>query len=120
MEIKLSKLINANEAFELIKKGNDLNFSLAWKIDDIQEQFSKHVKRFEEGRLKLAKQYGIQNGENYTIPAEKMPEFAKALNEVLDSEIEIEVKLLDFKDLQVINIPKSTTINAIKDFVNRE
>lgn len=83
MKYELFIIVNAFESFKQLQESNEIPFKTAWKIEDIQETFRKHVKRFNDEKNKLIKEFGkpdTKNPEMYMLKPENMTVF----NEKID------------------------------------
>lgn len=85
-----------------IKLPVKINFFLQKNIQVIKEL----AQEIEQARVKIASAYGVlsEDGESYSIPADKTAEVQKELNDLLLLEQEVEIrtfKLDDFSDIDL-------------------
>ena len=85
-----------------IKLPEKINFFLQKNIKVMKEL----AQEIEQARVKIASAYGVlsEDGESYSIPADKTAEVQKELNDLLLLEQEVEIrtfKLDDFSDIDL-------------------
>lgn len=122
--MKLIEIVNAYEALVLIKSSNDLNFSLAWKIEDLIGSMEKHYNRYNEQREKLVKKFGLQNENgSFRIEPENRASFNKEMEELVTSNInfkaEEKISLVELIDAKII-VKKNLNLGALKPFIEQK
>lgn len=107
IKIKVSELLNGSEALQKLA-GTELKARLAWQVGRLLKAADVEIQGFNETRMNLIKKYGEkdENGElitdekdNCKINPESMSDFTNELNELIESEIEINANKIKIDDL---------------------
>ena len=97
IKVKISDLLNSTEALQKLA-GTELKAKLAWQVGRILKSADTEIQSFNDTRMNLIKKYGEKDeaGElvtddsgNCKIPNESLAMFSSELNELIDTEIEI-------------------------------
>jgi len=68
------------------------------------ERISRLIKSIDAERMELVKKYGTKNDQGITVEDDKMPDFTKDFDTILDTEIEIDIKKIAFEQLGNIQL----------------
>jgi len=123
MKLSLDDLINAQESLIKFAK-TDVPVKIAyWLSKDIQK-FNIEFKAFEEARSKLFEKYGKKQvneetkQEQLVIKPENIEIFQKEINELLKTEVEVEVHKIKLESLGEIKL--STFDLGVLQFIIEE
>ena len=123
MKLELYEIVKVFESFNEILKNNNVPFMLAWQIEDIQEPLRKHVKRFNDEKNKIVKEYGKpdeKNPEVFMVVPEKVAVFNEKMDLVGKIPIDIKtngkIKKKDLFDSE-IKISGKVNLKSIKIFI---
>ena len=108
IKVKISDLLNS---VDVLQKLSNQNFKakLAWQVARLIRAAESELQTFNDTRLNLIRKYGEkdENGElitdensNYRIVQSKANDFSNELNELANSEVEINANKLDFALLE--------------------
>lgn len=106
--VKIDTLLNNTELLQKLA-GTKLKAKLAWSISRLLKAAETEIQSFNDTRINLIKQYGEkdENGElitdengNCKIPEESLKEFSAQLNELVNTEVEINANKLSIDDLE--------------------
>lgn len=108
IKVKISDLLNS---VDVLQKLSNQNFKakLAWQVARLIRAAESELQTFNDTRLNLIRKYGEkdENGElitdensNYRIVQSKTNDFSNELNELANSEVEINANKLDFALLE--------------------
>lgn len=123
--ITINDLINSTETLQKLSQ-KDFKAKLAWSIARLLKAAEIEIQSFNDTRMSLIKKYGEKDeqGElitddkgNCKIENDKIEAFTNELNELLNSEIEINANKIDFNLLENIDFTPSD-IAALEPFVN--
>lgn len=107
IKVKISDLLNSTDALQKLA-GTELKAKLAWQVGRILKAADTEIQSFNDTRMNLIKKYGEkdESGElitdekgNCKIPNEVLNEFSNELNELVDSEVEINVNPIAIDNL---------------------
>lgn len=110
--VKLSQLVNSSSALQ--KLGNQpLRGKLAYKVGKVIQEISNELSLYDKARHELLEKYCIkddnneivvyENG-NVQIAKENIPVYTEEINKLNDTEIELNIVLLDLDDFQDIEM----------------
>ncbi len=90
MKVKILDLINAAEAIKTTS-GKELPTKLSYWLSRLTTKIEKPLKTYEEKRMELFKKFGTLDGEKqqYSVPADKLPDFQKEILSLIEIEEEI-------------------------------
>lgn len=123
--ITINNLINSTETLQKLSQ-QDFKAKLAWSIARLLKAAEVEIQSFNDTRMSLIKKYGEKDeqGElitddkgNCKIENDKIEAFTNELNELLNSEIEINANKIDFNLLENIDFTPSD-IAMLEPFVN--
>ena len=125
--VKISDIINSTEILQKLAQQN-FKAKLALSIARLLKQVEAEIQIFNTTRIDLVKKYGIkdENGElitddsgNCTIEDNSLEVFNKELNELLNTEIEINANKIDINLLEECDFTPSE-ITALEPFLKEE
>ena len=108
IKIKISDLLNGTDALKKLSE-TELKAKLAWQVGRILKAADAEIQSFNETRMNLIKKYGEkdENGElitddkgNCKILNDELDEFSNELNELIESEIEINANKISIDSLE--------------------
>lgn len=125
IKVKIAELINSvNTLQQLAQK--DFKAKLAWSIARLIKAAEVEIQSFNEARINLIDKYGAkdENGQliadekgNCTIIPEKVDDFSNELNELLESEIEINANPINMEMLEDLNFTPAE-MAVLEPFIN--
>ena len=107
IKVKISDLLNGTDALKKLSE-TELKAKLAWQVGRLLKAADAEIQSFNEARLNLIKKYGEkdENGElitdendNCKITQESINDFTNELNELVESEIEINANKINIDSL---------------------
>jgi len=99
MLVKLNKLWNSQKALGALNIIKDLPIKTSYWIGKNTKKISREIELIEEKRRDLVKKYGTENEKKETsVPQEKMEEFTKEFYDLLDTEIEVDLRLFNIDE----------------------
>lgn len=99
--MKLITVINMSEAIQALIE-QKLPFQLAYKISNIAEIIEKNQTFWQEKIQEITKKYEVEGIEG--IPQEKVSDFNKDIQELMDVEIGEDIPKLDVKELEGVEL----------------
>ena len=125
--IKMQDLLNSTEILQKLSQ-KDFKAKLAWSIARLLKAAEKEIQEFNETRLNLIKKYGEhdeggdlitdENG-NCKISPESVEQFTSELNELVNTEIEINANKIDIELLENTEFTPSD-MSLLEPFINME
>lgn len=125
--ITINDLLNSVETLQKIAQ-KDFKAKLAWSIARLLKSAETEIQSFNETRMNLIKKYGEkdENGElitdekgNCKIMTENVDTFTEELNELINTEVEINANKIDFNLLENIDFTPSD-MAALEPFIEFE
>ena len=113
--VKISELLNSTETLQKLSQ-KDFKAKLAWSIARLLKAAEAEIQSFNDTRMNLIKKYGEkdENGElitdengNCKINPADIDVFSKELNELIDSEVEINANKIKMDLLENIDFTPS-------------
>lgn len=123
--VKFSDLINSTEVLQKLAR-TELRAKVAWQVSKLLKLAETEMQNFNETRLEVLKKYGEkdENGElitdennNCKIVPSEIANFNNELNELLNTQIEINANKLDIDDLDDINFTPAE-MNTLESFID--
>ena len=123
--VKISDLINSTEVLQKLA-GTSLKARLAWQVARLLKAAEGEIQSFNETRLNLIKKYGVkdESGElitdekgNCQIIPEGIEDFSRELNELIDTNVEINANKISIDDLDNIEFTPSE-MDILKIFID--
>ena len=111
IKVKIADLLNSTETLQKLSQ-QDFKAKLAWSIARLLKSAESEIQSFNETRMNLIRKYGEkdENGElitddknNCKIKNEVIEQFSAELNELINTEVEINANKIDIKLLEDIN-----------------
>ena len=127
IKVKLSDLVNSVETLQKLAQ-KDFKAKLAWSIARLLKSAEAEIQSFNEARLNLIKKYGEkdENGElitddkgNCKINTESVNNFTAELNELMNTEVEINANKIDMALLEDIEFTPSD-MTVLEPYVNMD
>ena len=86
--MKLQDLVVAEQPMARLME-QKMSALTAYRLALIVRQMEPHLAEFKKQRLEIARRYGEEKDGQVTVPEERMAEFLKELQPLLDEEVEI-------------------------------
>ena len=127
IKVKLSDLLNSTDTLSKLSQ-KDFKAKLAWSIARLLKSAEAEIQSFNETRMNLIKKYGEkdENGElitddkgNCKINNEVVEAFSSELNELMNTEVEINANKIDIKLLEDVDFTPSD-MAVLEPFINLE
>lgn len=108
MKITLAEIKSLEESLAKIFN-KEVNIRTAYRLSKLLVKFSEEMKILEDNRIKLVRQYGVEDEKTkqITVPPEKTQEFYKELTSLMQLEIDIDFKPIKLKDFGNIELSAS-------------
>lgn len=106
--VKISELLNSTEVLQKLSR-TDLKAKPSWKVARLLKSADVEIQEFNDTRLKLIQKYGQkdENGElvtdadgNCQIIQESIAQFSSELNELLNTDVEINADRIRIEDIE--------------------
>lgn len=119
MKVKMTNgvvrsLIECLEA--MTEKKVELPVKVWYNLSYTRQKLNEAAKAAESVRLKLVDKYGEENEQTKikTVPNDRMGEFQKEYIELMDTETEVEVRIVQMKDMESV----SETMQGVQGIFN--
>lgn len=136
MKVKLKVLVNLcnrpNEnipsVLEILGSTKGLSSVTAYRISKNIKVITEEEKTYQDTRIKLCKEYAekddkgepiVIDDKKYDISAENLKKFNKELNNLLEEEIDIEIKKLSLHEIDRVGL-SAFELNSIEFMLNLE
>ena len=115
IQVKISDLLNSTETLQKLAQ-KDFKAKLAWSIARLLKAAEAEIQSFNETRMNLIKKFGEkdESGElitdekgNCKIEPDNIEEFSKELNDLIDTEVEINANKIKMDLLENIDFTPS-------------
>lgn len=125
INVKISELLNSTETLQKLSQ-KDFKAKLAWSVARLLKAADSEIQDFNKTRMNLIEKYGEkdENGElvtdekgNCKIEDDMIAEFTSELNELINTEVEINANKIDIELLEDINFTPSD-MTALEPFVD--
>ena len=125
--IKMSDLLNSTEILQKLSQ-KDFKAKLAWSIARLLKEAEKEIQQFNDTRMNLIKKYGERDEAGDLITDEKgnckiqqdvVQQFTDELNELVNTEIEINANKIDIELLEDTEFTPSD-MSLLEPFINME
>ena len=125
IKLTISELLNSTEVLQRLSK-TDLKARLSWQVARLLKAADEEIQSFNETRMNLVKKYGEkdENGElitddqgNCKIPNESTLEFSNQLNELINTEVEINANKIKIADIENLDFTPAE-MNMLEPFVD--
>lgn len=91
-----------------------LNSKDAFDLMNLILEMEKVINSNDNVKMEIAKRYGVPEGEGINIPNEKIPQFKKEIEVLMNNEIEIKYEPMNFKCFDNIKL----TITQVKNMLH--
>ena len=127
IKVKLSDLLNSTETLQELSK-KDFKAKLAWSIARLLKAAEVEIQNFNDTRMNLIRKYGEkdENGElisdeggNCKIEKDKVEVFTNELNELINTEIEINANKIKIELFENTEFTPSEMI-VLEPFIEME
>jgi hypothetical protein len=125
IKVKLSELLNSTETLKKLSQ-KDFKAKLAWSISRLLKAAEQEIQEFNDTRMNLINKYGEKgdNGQlvtdekgNCRIIPENIQEFSNELNELINTEVEINANPIDIELLEDLEFTP-TEMTQLEPFIN--
>ena len=125
--IKMSDLLNSTEILQKLSQ-KDFKAKLAWSIARLLKEAEKEIQQFNDTRMNLIKKYDERDEAGDLITDEKgnckiqqdaVQQFTDELNELVNTEIEINANKIDIELLEDTEFTPSD-MSLLEPFINME
>jgi hypothetical protein len=127
IKVKISDLVNSTETLQKLSQ-EKFKAKLAWSIARLLKAAEAEIQQFNETRMNLIRKYGEKDeqGElitdekgNCKIITESLEQFSNELNELINTEVEINANPLDIELLDDLDFTPSD-MAVLEPFMNME
>ena len=125
IKVQIADLINSTETLQKLAQ-KDFKAKLAWQVARLLKAAEKEIQDFNDTRLNLVKKYGEKDdtGElitdekgNCKIVAEYVSDFTNELNELMNTEVEINANKIMIDQLENLDFTPSD-MSILEPFVD--
>lgn len=123
--VKIADLLNSTDVLQKLAQ-KDFKAKLAWSIARLLRTAEEEIKNFNETRMNLITKYGEKddNGElitddngNCKIVPESIVNFSNELEDLLQTEVEINANKIDIEQIENLNFTPSE-ISVLEPFID--
>ena len=119
MKVKLYEIINASEVLTKIMKST-INLKAAYRIGKIAKKYQAEMEIFQDLRKKLFDKYGeTQDDKSVKIKDDKIPEYQKEMNELLQNDVELDIEPVVISENEKIEISPAELL-LVEKFITIE
>lgn len=127
IKLKLEQLVNSTDVLQKLSKAQ-LKARTALSIARLLKEAERELGVFNETRMSLITEYGEKDENNNLItdadgnckiPNETLAEFSKELQELINTEVEINASKINLSDIDSIDFTPSE-ITALEAFIEEE
>ena len=125
IKVKIADLLNSTETLQKLSQ-KDFKAKLAWQVARLLKNAEGEIQSFNETRMNLIKKYGSkdENGElvtddkgNCQIISDEVETFTNELNELLNTEVDINANKIDIELLEELEFTPAD-MAVLEPFVN--
>lgn len=117
MKISYEKLIPINDSLQALRDKSAVDIKTSFKVVRNLRLLEPEIKEIYETREKLIRENGKDDGEgNIQVPPEKIDEVQAQLNELLHTEIEVDLLPFKIEELQSFEMTVNQ-IDALYDII---
>lgn len=122
IEVQVKDIVNSAEIFSTLSQ-KKLNMRMAYQLAKIIKEVQKEFELFQETRMKLINEYAerdedgqlkVDENNNFTIPKEKIQDFQKELNELLETQVELQINKINLDELENVEFTPMELIKIEK------
>ncbi len=123
--VKISDLLNSVEQLQKLSR-QDFKAKLAWQVARLLKAAENEIQSFNDTRISLINKYGdkdetnnriTDDAGNCKISPDKVTAFNEELNELLNTEVELNANKLDFEQMQDLSFTPND-IFILKPFLD--
>lgn len=123
--VKIADLLNSTDVLQKLAQ-KDFKAKLAWSIARLLRTAEEEIKNFNETRMNLITKYGEKddNGElitdvngNCKIVPDRIANFSNELEDLLQTEVEINANKIDIEQLENLDFTPSE-ISVLEPFID--
>lgn len=104
MKVSLGKIWNSRNALVALTALKNLPIKTSYWVANKSKKLLKEIEAVEERRKELVEKLGVKDDKgNTSVPQEKMDEFLKELNVLLDTEIDVPIKQFSIEEFQGVS-----------------
>ncbi len=127
INVKISELLNSTETLQKLSQ-KDFKAKLAWSIARLLKAAEAEIQSFNDTRMNLIRKYGEkdENGElitdekgNCKIEQNAIESFSNELNELLNTEVEINANKIKVDQLEEVDFTPSEIV-ILEPFIEFE
>ena len=127
INVKISELLNSTETLQKLSQ-KDFKAKLAWSIARLLKAAETEIQSFNDTRMNLIKKYGEKDESGELITDEKgnckiepnaIESFSNELNELLNTEVEINVNKIKVDQLEEVDFTPSEIV-ILEPFIEFE
>ena len=88
-------------ASEPLQRINSVEMSIgaALKLARNLQALEEVTKEYDTRRMALVNKYGVEEGDNISIPEKHLATFNESINKIIDEKVELNINLLSYADL---------------------
>lgn len=125
INVKLSELLDSTETLKKLSQ-KDFKAKLAWSISRLLKAAEQEIQEFNDTRMNLINKYGEKGDDgqlvtddkgNCRIVPENIQEFSNELNELINTEVEINANPIDIELLEDLEFTP-TEMSQLEPFIN--
>lgn len=115
--MKIYEIISAKETLEALSQNKNLPTRTAYKLYVMIDKVQTSIQFYNDKRMEVFKEFGVENGDQIEIPPEKIPEASKRMDEVMNLDVQEEIEKVDISlDIDLGISPAE--INQLVPFIN--
>ena len=127
IQVKLGVILNSIDTLQRLSQQN-FKAKLAWQIARLVNAIESELQVFNQTRLGLITKYAQVDDEdtlitdennNYIIKPENIEAFNSELNELINTEVELNVNKINFKDLEELDFTPND-LSTLEPFIEIE
>ena len=125
INVKLSELLDSTETLKKLSQ-KDFKAKLAWSISRLLKAAEQEIQEFNDTRMNLINKYGEKGDDgqlvtddkgNCRIVPESIQEFSNELNELINTEVEINANPIDIELLEDLEFTPAE-MTQLEPFIN--
>ena len=125
IKLRINDLLNSTEVLQKLSK-TDLKAKTAWQVTRMLKAADAEIQSFNDARMNLIRKYGEkdENGElitndenNCKIPDSTIEQFSVELNDLINSEIEINANKISINDIENLSFTPNE-MNLLEPFID--
>lgn len=118
MIISLKEIKLAQEELKRLLTNESINIKASYILSEISDKLISEINKIESFRQELVRKYGVQMENQLVVPPENMDKFAKELEDLLSTEIDLQFTIIPSsyfgKDFKIAPIDLSKLRRFIK------